>query len=40
VPPLANRVSFDHTDACFLDPALKRSRRDRTIHPELVEGAS
>ncbi|HEX9515463.1 MAG TPA: ABC transporter ATP-binding protein [Streptosporangiaceae bacterium] len=40
VPPLANRASFDHTDACFLDPALKRSRRDRTIHPELVEGAS
>ncbi len=40
VPELANRVSFDHTDACFLDPALKRSRRDRTIHPELVEGAS
>ena len=39
VPELANRVSFDHTDACFLDPALKRSRRDRTIHPELVEEA-
>ncbi len=39
VPPLANRASFDHTDACFLDPALKRSRRDRTIHPELVEEA-
>jgi len=40
VPELANRASFDHTDACHLDPALKRSRRDRTIHPELVEGAS
>jgi peptide/nickel transport system ATP-binding protein len=39
VPELANRASFDHTDACHLDPALKRSRRDRTIHPELVEGA-
>ena len=40
VPELANRASFDHTDACHLDPALKRSRRDRTIHPELIEGAS
>jgi peptide/nickel transport system ATP-binding protein len=40
MPELANRASFDHTDACHLDPALKRSRRDRTIHPELVEGAS
>jgi peptide/nickel transport system ATP-binding protein len=40
VPELTHRVSFDHTDACHLDPALKRSRRDRTIHPELVEGAS
>ncbi len=39
VPELANRAAFDHTDACHLDPALKRSRRDRTIHPELVEGA-
>jgi peptide/nickel transport system ATP-binding protein len=40
VPDLAHRASFDHTDACHLDPAIKRSRRDRTIHPELVEGAS
>jgi peptide/nickel transport system ATP-binding protein len=40
VPELTHRVSFDHTDACHLDPVLKRSRRDRTIHPELVEGAS
>jgi peptide/nickel transport system ATP-binding protein len=40
VPELTHRVSFDHTDACHLDPVLKRSRRDGTIHPELVEGAS
>jgi peptide/nickel transport system ATP-binding protein len=40
VPELTHRVSFDHTDACHLDPVLKRSRRDSTIHPELVEGAS
>ncbi len=40
VPELAPRAAFDHTDACHLDPAIKRSRRDRTIHPELVEGAS
>jgi oligopeptide/dipeptide ABC transporter ATP-binding protein len=40
VPELANRISFDHTDACHLDPVLKRRRRDRTIHPELIEGAS
>jgi peptide/nickel transport system ATP-binding protein len=40
VPELTHRVSFDHTDACHLDPVLKRTRRDRTIHPELVEGAS
>ncbi len=38
VPELANRAAFDHTDACHLDPALKRSRRDVTIHPELIEG--
>src|SRR6266699_5490677 len=38
VPELANRASFDHADACHLDPALKRSRRDVTIHPELIEG--
>jgi peptide/nickel transport system ATP-binding protein len=37
VPDLANRVAFDHTDACHLDPALKRARRDVTIHPELIE---
>src|SRR5215813_5526613 len=40
VPELANHVAFDHADACHLDPAIKRSRRDRTIHPELIEGAS
>jgi oligopeptide/dipeptide ABC transporter ATP-binding protein len=39
VPELANRASFDHTDACHLDPALKRARRDVTIHPELIERA-
>ena len=38
-PELANRAAFDHSDACFLDPAVKRARRDLTIHPELVEGA-
>src|SRR6266700_1946198 len=37
VPELANRASFDHTDASHLDPAVKRSRRDVTIHPELIE---
>jgi oligopeptide/dipeptide ABC transporter ATP-binding protein len=40
VPALAPRAAFDHTDACHLDPAVKRDRRDRVIHPELVEGAS
>ena len=25
---LANRAAFDHADACHLDPALKRGRRD------------
>jgi peptide/nickel transport system ATP-binding protein/oligopeptide transport system ATP-binding protein len=40
VPELAPRAAFDHADACHLDPAIKRSRRDRTIHPELVDGAS
>src|SRR6266851_2222376 len=40
MPELANRVAFDHEDACHLDPAVKRARRDVTIHPELVEGAS
>jgi len=39
VPELANRVAFDHTDACHLDPAVKRVRRDVTIHPELIEKA-
>jgi peptide/nickel transport system ATP-binding protein len=39
VPELANRAAFDHSDACHLDPALKRARRDLTIHPELIEGA-
>jgi peptide/nickel transport system ATP-binding protein len=38
-PPLTSRVAHDHTDACFLDPVLKRSRRDQTIHPELVQEA-
>ena len=40
VPELAPRVAFDHTDACHLEPVIKRNRRDRTIHPELVEGAN
>jgi hypothetical protein len=31
-------VSFDHADACHLDPALKRARREGTIHPELAQG--
>jgi len=39
VPELANRAAFDHTDACHLDPAVKRVRRDVTIHPELIERA-
>ena len=39
VPELANRASFDHADACHLDPVLKRARRDTTIHPELIEEA-
>jgi len=39
VPDLMNRVAFDHTDACHLDPAVKRVRRDVTIHPELIEKA-
>jgi oligopeptide/dipeptide ABC transporter ATP-binding protein len=38
-PELANRAAFDHSDACHLDPAAKRARRDLTIHPELIEGA-
>jgi oligopeptide/dipeptide ABC transporter ATP-binding protein len=38
-PELANRAAFDHSDACHLDPARKRARRDLTIHPELIEGA-
>jgi peptide/nickel transport system ATP-binding protein len=40
VPELANRAAFDHTDACHLDPVLKRARRDTTIHPELIEEAT
>jgi len=40
VPELAPRAAFDHTDACHLDPTIKRSRRDLTIHPELVEGTN
>jgi len=39
VPELAKRAAFDHADACHLDPALKRARRDVTIHPELIERA-
>jgi len=38
-PALSSRVAFDHTDACHLDPVLKRARRDVTIHPELIERA-
>jgi oligopeptide/dipeptide ABC transporter ATP-binding protein len=30
-PPLASRVTLDHDDACFLDPATKRDRRAGTI---------
>jgi peptide/nickel transport system ATP-binding protein len=40
VPELAPRAAFDHFDACHLDPTIKRNRRDRTIHPELVEGTN
>ena len=36
-PELANRVAFDHADACHLDPALKRARRETAIHPELAQ---
>jgi len=39
VPELATRAAFDHADACHLDPALKRARRDVTIHPEMAEEA-
>ena len=39
IPELKDRVAFDHEDACHLDPALKRARRDVTIHPELIEKA-
>jgi len=39
IPELKDRVAFDHEDACHLDPALKRARRDVTIHPELIENA-
>jgi oligopeptide/dipeptide ABC transporter ATP-binding protein len=35
-PELRNRVSFDHADACHLDPVLKRARRETAIHPELA----
>jgi peptide/nickel transport system ATP-binding protein len=38
-PELANRAAFDHSDACHLDPAAKRARRDLTIHPEMIEEA-
>jgi oligopeptide/dipeptide ABC transporter ATP-binding protein len=38
LPPLTSKVALDHADACFLDPATKRDRREGTIHPELVEG--
>ena len=40
VPELSNRAAFNHTDACHLDPTLKRERRDTTIHPELIEEAT
>ena len=36
-PELANRAAFDHADACHLDPAVKRARREATIHPELAQ---
>jgi oligopeptide/dipeptide ABC transporter ATP-binding protein len=36
-PELSNRASFDHADACHLDPVLKRARREATIHPELAQ---
>jgi peptide/nickel transport system ATP-binding protein len=36
-PELAHRVSFDHADACHLDPVLKRGRREAAIHPELAQ---
>ncbi len=39
-PPLASKVALDHSDACFLDPVVKRDRREDTIHPERVEEAS
>jgi oligopeptide/dipeptide ABC transporter ATP-binding protein len=38
VPRLELRAAAGHADACHLDPAAKRARRDVTIHPELAEG--
>jgi peptide/nickel transport system ATP-binding protein len=40
VPELAMRAAFDHADACHLDPAVKRARRDVTIHPEMAGEAT
>jgi peptide/nickel transport system ATP-binding protein len=37
VPGLFDRSGTGHLDACHLSPQQKQDRRDRTIHPELVE---
>jgi peptide/nickel transport system ATP-binding protein len=39
-PVLENKLGNGHLDACHLTPQQKRDRRDRTIHPELVEEAT
>jgi len=36
-PPLLDRLGNGHLDACYLTEVQKHARRDRTIHPELVE---
>ena len=38
-PELADRLGNGHLDACHLSQSDKAERRDRTIHPELVEEA-
>jgi peptide/nickel transport system ATP-binding protein/oligopeptide transport system ATP-binding protein len=36
-PELEDRLGNGHLDACHLSRQQKQDRRDRTIHPELVE---